>query len=99
VCRDCSAPAGERPPLEPAADRPVPIDTYAGCLDVDRDPDTAIISRLPCFADEARKRGRATNPVQISLHQVVARPGQSVDLSILVGTFRSIVPKRTVRNI
>jgi hypothetical protein len=46
-------PPGEQPVVESAPDNPVPVDTFAGRIDVDWDPDAAVtpLGQLPFFIE------------------------------------------------
>ena len=44
-------PPGEQPPVEPTPAGPIPVDTYAGRIEVDWEPDAAVatLGQLPFF--------------------------------------------------
>ena len=52
-------PAGEQPLVEPVATGPVPVDTYAGRIDVEWDPDAAVtpLGQLPFFIEYLKQAG------------------------------------------
>lgn len=52
-------PMGEQPLVEPTVPGPVPVDTYAGRIDVDRDPDAAVtpLGQLPFFVEYLKQAG------------------------------------------
>jgi hypothetical protein len=52
-------PAGEQPLVEPTVAGPVPVDTYAGRIDVDWDPDAAVtpLGQLPFFIEYLKQAG------------------------------------------
>ena len=52
-------PAGSQPRVESALDGPIPVDTYAGRIDVDWDPEAAVtpLGQLPFFVEFLRHAG------------------------------------------
>ena len=52
-------PAGEQPLVEPGVSGPVPVDTYAGRIDVEWDPDAAVtpLGQLPFFIEFLKQAG------------------------------------------
>jgi hypothetical protein len=52
-------PLGEQPAVELLLDSPVPVDTYAGRIDVDWDPDAAVtpLGQLPFFIEYLKQAG------------------------------------------
>lgn len=52
-------PTGEQPVVDPARTGPVPVDTYAGRIDVDWDPDAAVtpLGQLPFFIEYLKQAG------------------------------------------
>ena len=52
-------PLGEQPPVDASADRAVPVDTYAGRIDVAWDPDAAVtpLGQLPFFIEFLKQAG------------------------------------------
>jgi hypothetical protein len=52
-------PAGEQPVVDSASVGPVPVDTYAGRIDVDWDPDAAVtpLGQLPFFIEYLKQAG------------------------------------------
>ena len=52
-------PPGEQPVVESAPDNPVPVDTFAGRIDVDWDPDAAVtpLGQLPFFIEYLKQAG------------------------------------------
>ena len=51
--------AGEQPLVETMPDGPVPVDTYAGRIDVEWDPDAAVtpLGQMPFFIDYLKLAG------------------------------------------
>ena len=52
-------PPGEQPLVEPVVSGPVPVDTYAGRIDVEWDPDAAVtpLGQLPFFVEYLKQAG------------------------------------------
>ena len=52
-------PPGEQPLVEPAVTGPVPVDTYAGRIDVEWDPDAAVtpLGQMPFFIEFLKQAG------------------------------------------
>jgi hypothetical protein len=52
-------PPGEQPVVAPSLTRPVPVDTYAGRIDVNWDPDAAVtpLGQLPFFIEYLKQAG------------------------------------------
>jgi hypothetical protein len=52
-------PPGLQPQVDPSADDPIPVDTYAGRIEVDWDPDAAVtpLGQLPFFIEFLKQAG------------------------------------------
>ena len=90
-------PAGEQPSVEPSLSGPIPVDTYAGRIDVEWDPDAAVtpLGQMPFFIEFLKTSGLFDKWVEeCPLHYTSGNASAKRDvlgtlvLSVLAGHWR-----------